>query len=412
MMTRVLILLIGVTLFIGCKDEQGADPGDSKTFIRYFGGEFDDVAVAVEETSDGFLLLSNTEIPTDQLGVLKFKIKLTKTDLNGNVIWQKSYPDFGVNKNVKGSSMLILQEDNQDVGYVVVGDRINSDNSTDLYLLNVNTEGTMISENTISDPTYSLSGNSITQNAEGNYAVLGTLIGNPSDNMFIAELDHTTLNVNWSRNYGAGDATLSNKVFSYLKPTQDINDPDTLFLWSGTVTKFGQTDVRVILAPANSQTTLFDKTIGEADNNEVAADICKVGGSYAITGSSTISGDMDIYFSWITANADTIFTKRFGFAGSNDFGNAVCESGSGAAVILGTIETTDDIGNGDQDYYLVKVDIFGNIIWKRNFGSPEKDEGAAILRTKDGSYLVFGTTVFGGLKKLMLLKVNKNGLLQ
>ena len=68
-------------------------------------------------------------------------------------------------------------------------------------------------------------------------------------------------------------------------------------------------------------------------------------------------------------------------------------------------------GRGEEDYYLIKVDAFGNEVWPapRVFGSQNKDTGASVRQMSDGSLLVLGTTIFGNVNTMMLMKADSEG---
>ena len=76
-------------------------------------------------------------------------------------------------------------------------------------------------------------------------------------------------------------------------------------------------------------------------------------------------------------------------------------------MILGTVGSE----RTQQDLYLTKRNaIDGEKIWDVTYGSEDREEGASVRTTSDGSYLVFGTVYFGDrVRKLMLMKVKQNG---
>ncbi len=74
---------------------------------------------------------------------------------------------------------------------------------------------------------------------------------------------------------------------------------------------------------------------------------------------------------------------------------------------------------GKTDYWLLKIDAQGNIIWDRAYGGAEEDNLTALLATPDGGYLLGGSSVSGnsgdksqagkGSTDYWILKVNSNG---
>jgi hypothetical protein len=99
-MRKVLPYLLGL-LALGCKTEMDVDIANEQTFIRYFGSESSHTAHLATETVDpitqtpsGYTLLSTVETATDNFGHFIYQIQLIQTDLYGNQLWQKTYPEF------------------------------------------------------------------------------------------------------------------------------------------------------------------------------------------------------------------------------------------------------------------------------------------------------------------------------
>lgn len=397
-MKKLLLILICVIVF-SCKTENDVDPSTG-SFIRYFGSENKHTAVLALEAGDGYSLLSNVDIQSN----LTFtnKIKFIRTDLNGNLLWEKSYPAFESRtnaNNLRSSSFLPLVNS----GYLIIGDSIKSNGSTALLLLLIDQEGNLQKSNTISLDTLnnkSLHGRAVIEDAEGNLIVLGKIEGDGNNDMYVAKYSAQTLEPIWERRYGAGTSSLINRLYT--------NSNKNLF-WGGSVLTSSTYDVRIVRAPENSQTVIIGNPIGEPGFNEQAFDFCEASGSWAITGSTnnTPNGDDDIYYSKVYNNSQTIFAKSIESEElrGNDKGNSICAATDGGLTILGTVESASN----QKDLYLTKFDASGNELWHYNYGGPDDQEGASVRELKDESYLVFGTKTFSGTKKLILMKVNSEG---
>ena len=64
-------------------------------------------------------------------------------------------------------------------------------------------------------------------------------------------------------------------------------------------------------------------------------------------------------------------------------------------VIAGNTNSIDgDItsNNGGRDYWIIKIDTDGNLIWQKNYGGSNDDEANKIIETADHGYLVVGHT--------------------
>jgi len=78
------------------------------------------------------------------------------------------------------------------------------------------------------------------------------------------------------------------------------------------------------------------------------------------------------------------------FGGSNyDYGYAVQQTTDGGYIITGY---TQSFGIDSPDVWLVKTAANGTAEWSRTFGGSWYDSGYAVQETKDGGYIVAGST--------------------
>jgi hypothetical protein len=160
--------------------------------------------------------------------------------------------------------------------------------------------------------------------------------------------------------------------------------------------------------PASSFAQItFEKTFGGTDIDEGYSVQQTSDGGYIIAGYTNSFGGRDIYLIKTDSLGDTLWTKTYGGSG-NDYGRSVQQTSDGGYVIAGY---TESFGSGSMDIYLVRTDSLGNILWTRTFGGTSWDEGHSVKETKDGGYIVVGsTTSFGaGVYDVYLIKTNISG---
>jgi hypothetical protein len=409
-MKKLLPLLLGALLF-ACNSEKDVEPGNTPTFMRYYGSENSHTAVMAIEADGGYTLLSNVEVPTAVPGKFEYNIRVIHTDLNGNSIWHREYPAIhpdSINENLKAYSFIEIDD-----GYLIIGERINDDGSTDLHLRKINFNGDLSAQKTIIDANdiASLSGRAVALDANKNYIVLASRSGAPPDDMYVAKINATNLAAPplWDRQYGQGTTTVTNRLF--------VNSDATLF-WAGSVKINEDTDedMRWIIAAEDAEDALeVNPNPFSGASDETIKDVCHINGRYAVTGSTkTVSGAEKAYFALIGENSSLILgPTTFEYDNKNEAGISVCPAQEGGYVILATAETGTEtgLGNGQKDYWLFKVNASGSAIpdWQQVYGGSDDEEAASLIATSDDSYLLFGTTSFGRLKKLMLMKVNAEG---
>lgn len=416
-----LLLFLPLLLLTACQDEQGAELANEATFLRYFGSEYSHTPqVALEDKdNDGFILLSTIDIPTDIIGVFQNKIKLTKTDRYGNLVWEQVYPSFEDvaldSKSWRASSMIIT-----DNHYVIVGeeaDMTSLSSPRNLALLEIDFDGALNRSTAISGedtnlPTSSIVGKGVVKKEpSGNYLVLGSLSNTDNDpsndvnNMMLTELSAVDFSPVWTRFYGDGTGSLTNRLL--LSQNSDL-------ILAGTKFSSSSQDVRLLGFPQDNQASVISASNTPNTVEEIASDVTQVFGGfpgYAIIGTTNQNIGEDIYLIKFTSTGEEDSAPLvIDFDGQNDKGVSVSGTTDGGLILLGNGQSSNSRGFGGSDLFVIRLDHTGTQEWQKNYGGSSKEEGASIRQTSDGGYLVFGSTEFGtNFKKLVLLKIDKNG---
>jgi len=425
------ILFVIALLTTGCAKESSVAPGNAPTFVRYFNGGNNDVAETVVETSDkGLLILATTAISTS-LTSTSYKIKLIKTDAFGNPLWQKFYPDFTTTSgSYQAAGMSVLPNGT----IAIAGTSIRNDSSF-LMLLTTDADGENPKEalvpafpiNDVNVKPLATNGLGVTSDAAGDFLVLGSIQDTSQhNNMVVARISSDLGTVLWSGVCGAGTVALVNKLF--LDASQEN------LYWGGTVIRTNSNAaVRLIEVVADSQNEgalESDPVIGNPLFTETANDICayRFGTSFAFAGesnekkgSSTPGTTTDILYKLVGQDGTLISSVTYPITGvgpnhdganQNETGNSIWSTQDGGLLLLGTVNSQGSFGNGGKDYYLIKIDYFGNVQWTKLYGSQFDDVGAQVIQASDGGYIVLGTTTLANLKTIMLMKTTINGTIQ
>ena len=89
----------------------------------------------------------------------------------------------------------------------------------------------------------------------------------------------------------------------------------------------------------------------------------------------------------------------------NDVFTSMIKSNDGGYILLGTSNT---LGNGRNDIWVVRTDDSLNFIWQRFYGGPLDDLGKYILQQKDG-FIIIGQTISSSSNNIRILKIDKKG---
>jgi len=104
------------------------------------------------------------------------------------------------------------------------------------------------------------------------------------------------------------------------------------------------------------------------------------------------------------------WTQTYGNSGE-DIGKYIQVTSDGGFIITGSTQTFTE---NARDVYLVKTDEYGNELWSRSFGGLSQDAGECVKETMDGGFIVTGSIIIpdtsGGYNyDMYLIKTDVNG---
>lgn len=83
----------------------------------------------------------------------------------------------------------------------------------------------------------------------------------------------------------------------------------------------------------------------------------------------------------------------FGGSGGEE-GKSLVQTGNGYTLLCASTSHDGDVSknNGKTDFWLVRTDNSGNILWEKSYGGSEDDFSSKIKTAPDGGYVLFGET--------------------
>jgi len=150
----------------------------------------------------------------------------------------------------------------------------------------------------------------------------------------------------------------------------------------------------------------WSKTFGGSDDDRARSVVQLNDESYIITGfSRSADGDVNAnagnYDFWtikLDKEGNLLWQRTDGFSGS-DQAYALYKTSDGNVLIAGSLDVTASGGQGNAktsskhaggDYWLIKIDTNGNFIWSRYFGGLFTDTVLGIEETTSGNYILAG----------------------
>ena len=162
----------------------------------------------------------------------------------------------------------------------------------------------------------------------------------------------------------------------------------------------------------NSQIT-FKKSIGNSEFQGGWSVQQTNDGGYIIGGNTYIGSKSKIYAVKTDEYGDTIWTKSYGNDQWDDLKYEVYQTFDGGYIVGSTYcsnSTSDTL-----DFYLVKTDQYGNILWEKKYDkNGNEDVGNSLIQTNDGGYVITGYTMdtLTEIAKLYTIKTDQNGDMQ
>jgi len=402
-----------ISLFLLKTDAQGNEVWD-----RIFGGLSGDEGRSVQQTSDGEYVVAgvyhsyrlNGTIPNDtkiekerldrvlakwpdsrydEWYLIGDEFYLVKTDVDGNMIWEKTFGDY---YNEVGHSL----QQTSDGGYIVVGGtnsfgvspytakELGQEAPEDVYLVKTDADGneqwTKVFGWRFLDIGYS-----VQQTNDGGYIIAGETAGLQGNR------------------------------------TEDIYMGD-----DGGSGKLGLTDVYLIKTDSDGN-KVWEKTFGGNDTNEVAYSVQQTSDKgYIIAGLTRFTNvghdnytffDSDVYLIKTDENGNKVWERKFDsnqpqYYSKFDVAYSIQQTSDEGYIIAGTTKSY-------QDVYLIKTDENGNKVWEktlsltREFGALQ---GHSVQQTSDGGYVITGYIDYenevakgGGGRYIFLIKTDENG---
>lgn len=250
-------------------------------------------------------------------------------------------------------------------------------------------------------------GDAMDYTSDGGMIIAGQTDSNDGDiSGFIGYVDYWVVktdssgNIEWEKCYGG---TYVDKAYA-VKQT-----PDNGFIIAGKTNSndgdvsgnHGNDDCWIVKTDSLGNIE-WQKCLGGSDN-DYANDICIVNDGYIVLiCSESDDGDVtgnhgnDDYWIVKLDNLGNIIWQKCLGGSSADWGKSISATTDNGCIAIGVTFSNDgDISNntGETDYWVVKLDEFGNLEWEKcyGFGSDNSiDHGHDIYKTLEGGYIIGG----------------------
>ncbi|WGS64977.1 fibronectin type III domain-containing protein [Marinitoga aeolica] len=404
---------------------------------KTFGGSNGDMAHSIQQTTDGGYIVAGTTYSNDgdvsgNHGYYDYWI--IKLDEKGNLKWQKT---FGGSDMDEAYSI----QETSDNNFIIAGytrstdkDISNNHGNFDYWIIKTDSEGNLLWQKTFGGNGEDIAF-SILETNNDNFIIAGTSASNNgkfSNNH--GDFDYWIIKTNnegnllWQKNFGGSDWDIAysmqktnDNCFIIVGYTKS-NDNDILF-------NHGNFDYWIVKIDSYGN-LLWQKTFG-GSNDDYAQSIEKTSdGGFIIVGYTNSNdsdvtdnhGDYDYWVIKIDNNGNLLWQKTFG-GSKNDYAYNIKKTIDNNFIISGESYSNDgDVtdNHGNYDYWIIKIDNNGNLLWQKTFGGSDNDCAQSVEEANYGSLIITGYTKSNngditnnhGSYDYWIIKTDKNGNIQ
>lgn len=376
---------------------------------KAFGGNSADGARSIHQTNDGGYIVtgyafSNNGDVTGNHGQSDFWA--VRLDASGNLLWQKA---LGGGKSESAASV----RQTSDGGYVLAGNtKSNNANVSgnhggeDFWVVKLDAAGNLIWQKTLGGSNADIA-SSVDQTTDGGYIVAGYTSSNNGDvsgnhggsDYWVVKLDASG-NLQWQKALGGTSSDQAQAI-------QQTSDGG--YIVAGN-TKSNNGDVSGFHGASDSWVVKLDgagniswqKTLG-GSAPEAAYSVKQTSdGGYVVAGSSQSSDDdvsdnkggNDYWVVKLDGAGNLMWEKNFG-GSSDDVAQSVATTTDNGFIVAGASKSNDgdvSLNKGNEDFWAIRLDANGNLEWEKSLGGNKKDHAYSTQQTADEGFIIAGFT--------------------
>lgn len=405
-MTLLLRHLLPVALVVSAPYAAHAQQAPEIDWQRCYGGSAFEEGHAVVQTSDGGYAIAGAR----ENGSNGWDYFVVKVDASGNPEWQRMY---GGSAEDKAYGL----KQTPDGGYIVVGyarsnngDVTGNNGQADCWVVKLDASGDIEWQRALGGPGFD-AGYDVILTTDAGYLITAWADqagGDVSEHYGSADFWIVRLyvdgSIEWERSFGGSGTDL-------LRAAVATSDGGYLIVGAtesadGHITDpLGGWDMWVLKLDPNGELQ-WQRTYGGSGGDGAGDVVLVSAGGYLIAGStSSTDGDVsesfgndDLWLVRVDAMGELLWERSYG-GSSVEWSNGIVAVANGYVMAGSTSSSDGDITGyqgGFYDYWLIRVDLEGELIWQRCLGGPGDDRAGALDTTADGGYIVAGLSNSNG----------------
>jgi hypothetical protein len=399
----VLLFLFSASLF--------SQTAPNIEWAKCFGGPSNEVLTKVLQTADGGFIMAGSTFSTNGDITNNHGLQdwwVVKTGPLGNLEWQKCYGgSFG--DGMFQTEVVNSIQQTSDGGYILAGQTASSDGNVlgyhggvDAWVIKIDNNGNLVWQKAFGGSGQDIA-NAITTTTDGNYIFTGTaesnngnLTGVSNGAVWIVKIDSNG-NIIWQKRYGTALIVIYD-----IKRTNDGGYITAgMYSLSSVDPNYNGNDFYVSKLDAVGN-VVWQNTFGDRSTDIAFSVQQTTDGGYVAAGMGTIVlGNSGNPYYWVIKMNNTGAIEWEKHIGGQDnslqVAKSIRQTFDGGYIVAGQTaslggDISNPIGGGNFDYWIIKLNGNGNIVWEKSLGGTGTDSATSIQQTTDGGFIVGGNS--------------------
>ncbi|HYV91259.1 MAG TPA: MopE-related protein [Chitinophagales bacterium] len=375
---------------------------------KCLGGSSSENANSIEQTADsgyivaGYTFSNNGDVSGNHGNYDYWVVKLNK---NGSLVWQKCLGGSDIDEGYSVSQTF-------DGGFFVSGLSLSANGDVsgnhgnyDFWVAKLDAAGSLLWQNSLGGSADDVSYSNC-QTKDSGYIVAGYTHSSDgdvsgihgSDDCWIVKLNNNGI-LQWQKCLGGTDS-------EYARDIKETKDNGFIFAASsfsndGDVSLNHGNDDYWIVKLDSLGNILWQKVFGGSSHDNPKSIQQTEDGGYIVAGtSSSADGDVTVNLGssdyWILkldSSGNLIWQKSLGGSAA-DYANAIQQTSKGFIVAGRSYSDDGDVTvhYGFSDYWMVQMDSTGSIEWEKSLGGSNLDEALSLVVTIDSGFIIAGNS--------------------
>src|SRR3990167_857904 len=280
--------------------------------------------------------------------------------------WAKTYGG-------RGQDYAYSIQQTSDGGYIVAGMGDTFDFDKDLWVLKLNSDGTVAWQKAYRGD--DISASFIQQTSDGGYIVLGVIFNDATRKKYFLVLKlNSDGTVAWQQKaYGETG-------YEYANSIQQTSDGG--YIMAGIGIDFDRIDSDFLVLKLNSDgTVVWQKTYGGTKSDSASSIQQTSDEGYIVVGNtySFGTGSGDFWILKLNSYGTVAWQKTYGGT-SYDYASSIQQTSDEGYIVVGN---TYSFGTGSGDFWILKLNSDGTVAWQKTYGGTSYDFANSIHQTSD-----------------------------